>query len=127
MRRFIGIIFICIYLVSFMEGYQLFKLPVLVQHLKEHRKAEPGMSFYKFIRIHYIGPDIVYDDFQRDQHLPFRTADILIYQVTCIAKSDYAEPGITPPADPGRHFNGRYSSDISYITAFDIFQPPRCA
>ena len=74
MKRTAGIFLLSIYIFSFAEVHNLVKIPVLFQHFKEHKQEDPSISFWDFIKIHYMDPIVVDDDYQRDQQLPFRDA-----------------------------------------------------
>ena len=114
-----------IYLGSFSEIGQLFKLPKLVEHFEEHRLQEPSLSVLAFLKMHYKGVFSVDDDYKEDQRLPFRNSLCLAYVfVVCEAPKQLFAP--VPYSnlvdiffyinnDPAIHLWGHY----------DIFQPPR--
>lgn len=53
----------------------MLKLPVLVEHFKEHKAIEPEMTFVEFMTLHYNGDHLEDhpedDDYDQDQKLPF--------------------------------------------------------
>ena len=127
MRRVIATIFLAVFMLSATELVQLFKIPVLLHHFKEHRADDPSISFMQFIRLHYdkIVKD---DDYQEDQQLPFRDAEcagvITIItdvppQLIKFEQQEFAEK----PAKLYPKENPAYSHHFSNT----IFQPPRAA
>lgn len=48
------------------------KLPVLVQHFKEHRQLDGSLSLIGFLSMHYWGKHVDDNDQQRDNQLPFK-------------------------------------------------------
>lgn len=127
MKRIAGIFLLTIYLFSFAEVHNLVKIPVLFQHFKEHKQQDPSISFWDFIKIHYMDPIVVDDDYHRDQQLPFRDAgccqlvNISVFEMTPMT----VEIGSLP--EPPREFHHTDEQDNAQFTPFGIFQPPRCA
>jgi hypothetical protein len=57
-------------LISTTELYQLLKLPVLIEHYKEHKAQNTEMSFIDFLSLHY-NQEFAHDD--TDNKLPFKS------------------------------------------------------
>ena len=74
MRKWVSILFLSIIVLSHSELHQLLRIPVLIDHFKEHKKEDPSITFIQFIKLHY-DKIVVDDDYQRDQQLPFRDAN----------------------------------------------------
>lgn len=55
---------------------QLAKLPVLVEHFREHRCLDQRITFLDFLAMHYWGTDLNDDDDARDNQLPFKNDTI---------------------------------------------------
>lgn len=55
---------------------QFAKLPVLVEHFKEHKLRDAEITFIDFLAMHYWGKDIDDDDDSRDKQLPFKDQHI---------------------------------------------------
>jgi len=51
---------------------QLVKLPVLVQHYKEHKQRDQNVGLLDFLAMHYWGKDLDDNDQDRDDQLPFK-------------------------------------------------------
>ena len=51
---------------------QLWKLPTLIQHFKEHNQRDSKVSMAEFLSMHYWGKDINDNDQAQDQQLPFK-------------------------------------------------------
>lgn len=128
MKRIAGIFLLAIYMLSFAEFHNLLKVPVLFEHFREHRQLEPSISFFSFIKLHYLDPIVVDDDYQRDQQLPFR-GDTHCCMVTganaCECLSLSVE--IDKPAEATPEFHLYNEINKPQLISFDIFQPPRCA
>jgi len=127
MRRIISIFLLAIYTLCFSELPQLLKIPVLIQHYTEHKAGDPSISFFDFISIHYTGIIEMDADYQRDQQLPFRTTQCLVYSIS-ICEFPIMEM-IQHPAHViiENKFLLRNESNRSFLCTQDIFQPPRCA
>ena len=123
-NRRITIFFIILFTLAQTELHQLLKLPVLVEHFREHRQLDPSVSFFSYLKEHYHEHTVIDNDYQRDMQLPFKTADCLtalsflfeappsfeVERVMCVIRKEY---NIHP-----EYFPVRQSLD-------NIFQPPR--
>lgn len=111
-------------LVSQTPLQQVLKLPVLIEHFKEHKKETSSISFIEFIQLHYFSGNPKDDDYDRDQQLPFRS-DAVIVLDSSIEIPDYnfkvhplclykekSYPRMDITTLPSRH-------------SFDIWQPPK--
>lgn len=123
-KKALGILFISIYMLAFTEFNQLLKIPYMMEHFKKHKLADPDMTFGKFIKIHYIGPIIVTDDFQQDQQLPFRNADGHMMN-TSVCECNFITVHIVPPPPSTCEFHCYNEINKPQFSSFDIFQPPR--
>jgi len=107
------------------EIHQLFRLPALFEHYREHKSANHSLSFLQFLRIHYqrFEKD---GDYQRDQQLPFRDVNCaLVFMIITDA----------PPQQYGMQerehliretvFPKDSLSFAPQLFLSDIFQPPR--
>lgn len=114
-------------MLAFAECHQLLRLPYLVEHFKFHQKADPAITFSKFLNMHYLGPIIVDDDFTQDQQLPFRDVDshTLIGSVVCLSETPAIS--IDPPMTHHMEFKCFDEVNKTQFKAFEIFQPPRRA
>lgn len=127
MKRIGGILLISIYMLTFAGFNNLLKAPVLLSHFKEHRQLDPNISFWTFIKIHYVGPIIVDDDFQRDQQLPFRDAAFFLVAVNYACECPQTQIEIDGPGQSAIEFSDRYVFNKPIRAPYDIFQPPRRA
>jgi hypothetical protein len=111
-------------MLSFSELPQLLKMPVFIAHYHEHQVRDAGTTVWGFIKEHYQGKFIVDDDFQRDNQLPFRTANFVL-NTTVI----FAPPvPIELPESVSiykKEFTLSNDSDNLFSSLQDIFQPPR--
>jgi hypothetical protein len=123
-KRLTGILLLSLHILAFTECHQLLRIPYLMQHFLQHRAADPKMNFSAFIKIHYLGPVIVTDDFKQDQQLPFRSVDChMLNTAVCIYEPVTVE--IDPPAEIPSVFYCCNETNKPQFSSFDIFQPPR--
>ena len=74
-KKFITISLISLYLLGATEAYQLLKVPYLVEHYKTHKQFNKGLSFSKFIDMHYFTNQTYDSDYQQDMQLPFKSSN----------------------------------------------------
>jgi hypothetical protein len=72
MLRTLATVFLVSYLLCFTPARQLTRIPVLLEHYEEHKLENATLSFFQFLRIHYVDEVVVDDDYERDQELPLR-------------------------------------------------------
>ena len=75
MKKAIVLFLISLYLLGATESYQLLKLPFLVEHYKTHQQYDNGISFSKFIKMHYFQQQTYDSDYQQDMQLPFKSSN----------------------------------------------------
>jgi hypothetical protein len=128
MRKAIGIFFLLIVTLSYTELHQLLKLPVAIEHFREHRRTDPGISFSSFLLLHYFNGDKQDADYKRDMQLPFKSsADCSQLILLSLIIPSHSGITIQPPViDERNNFpvlqEGVYSCHLT-----DIWQPPRKA
>lgn len=124
-KRFAGILLISVYMFSFAEFHNLLKIPVLIEHFREHSQQDQHISFWSFIKLHYFDAYVIDDDYQEDRQLPFRDTDCGLVVNTSICEFAPVVIELHPPAEPVREFILSNEGHIPDFTSFDIFQPPR--
>ena len=126
LKKLIAILFLSIYVVSATELHELFKLPNLVAHFKEHQSEDKTTTLIDFLVQHYTSSDDGDGDKTKDMQLPFKsnhdggnitnTGFISFNNVQLAIKSAPIESEI---------YN-TYSSDfISSAYLSSIWQPPK--
>ncbi|NJO26062.1 MAG: hypothetical protein HC867_10325 [Bacteroidia bacterium] len=119
-----GHILLSIYMLSFSEVHQLLRLPILVEHFIEHRQIDHDISFLAFLKLHY-GKIEIDDDYQRDQQLPFRTAEF----GACNISSFWECPVVIEVQQQDFLFKQQFhlfnEDGEPLLSSADIFQPPR--
>ncbi len=75
MKRLGAVLLLCIYTAGATELEQLFRLPLLVQHYRIHKAANPEITIAQFLTIHYVGIQPFDDDYNEDMQLPFKQSD----------------------------------------------------
>ncbi|HEY0356761.1 MAG TPA: hypothetical protein VGC29_11180, partial [Flavisolibacter sp.] len=93
MRKISAIFFLTVILVSQTPLQQVLRIPLLISHFQEHNSIQKNISFIDFFRIHYLSGHPADDDFDRDEQLPFRSADIVIITGAVVIPLQ-SEPGI---------------------------------
>ena len=84
------------------------------------------MNFSTFIKIHYLRPVTITDDFLQDQQLPFRNMDCHTLSTTvCIYEPVAVE--IDLPVEVPLVFYCYNEINKPQFSSFGIFQPPRQA
>lgn len=73
MAKCISILLLSIYLFTVVQVNELFKVPIMLEHYKEHQQHDPSISMWKFICIHYMYGDVYDDDYSKDMKLPFKS------------------------------------------------------
>ncbi|MBE7171543.1 MAG: hypothetical protein INR73_13190 [Williamsia sp.] len=128
MRRISAILFLSLLLLTKTELCQLMKLPVLMEHFREHGEFYKDFSFLRFMREHYFNDDTKDPDYARDMQLPFKTnaGALLICNSHLITIPFHITLPTVPPAQPLLYHPHFHPSWIPAAHYNDIFQPPRC-
>lgn len=109
------------------ELAQLFKLPVLIQHYREHRVHDPHLAFLAFLDLHYAHGDVQDQDYARDRELPFKkyTGDCFSFTHIFLVELQYKI--VLPQATVQLTYPLRDNSLIRANFNDNIWQPPRQA
>lgn len=102
---------------------QLLRLPIFVQHLREHRAEDPGISIAAFVVEHYFSGNPVDDDYDRDMQLPFRAHDVVLISSTVVPNQ--VELPLAPPSYDQKVYPLLPEKDLQPSYPFSVFQPPR--
>lgn len=78
MKKIIAILFLSVYLLAVTRLNELLKLSVLVEHFNETEKNGSTVTFFQFLKMHYLTDDLNDKDNDRDMQLPFKSNDIYI-------------------------------------------------
>lgn len=109
-----------------METMELSKLPALIAHYTEHKKENPGISFWEFIVLHYENNRHHTEDHEKHSHLPFgaqhHDSSPLQVWYSCINFSIQlsTEPFRSKPINS-------YVNSVENHFLTSIWQPPRLA
>ena len=126
MKKVIVIFLTSLYLLGATEAYQLLKVPNLFEHYKTHQQFESGLSFSKFIHMHYFQTQTFDSDYQQDMELPFkssnRTVSLLNFVTLFAPKISIATAVLF--ADPKVYLHFDDDKNLS-MNHGNIFQPPR--
>lgn len=75
MKKQLSISFLLLYLLTTFNCFELLKLPILIEHYKEHKNLNKDIDFIDFMSIHYFSRTIIDDDYEKDTKLPFKSND----------------------------------------------------
>ena len=106
------------------ELYQLVKMPVLLEHYREHRAGE-GLDFVGFLQKHYFNGEQRSPDYERDMQLPFKTPSFISSISLLLAVPEQPIVGILPAPMKKVRVASRYEAGLPSTALQDIFQPPR--
>jgi len=117
-------IFLAIYLIGATELHQLLKMPLLLEHYKEHKLDNGNLSLISFIYQHYVGDDGNANDDQKDQNLPFKSAHFQMQNTVVFSVFKYELPKImVPQKQAGWPVMQSYS--LFSIALDALFRPPK--
>jgi hypothetical protein len=71
----LSILLLSAYLISSTEFSQMLKLPLLLEHLNEHKTLNEGTTLWSFMMMHYTNNDVKYADHDKDMQLPFKSKE----------------------------------------------------
>lgn len=77
---------------------QIFKLPLLIEHYREHRALNYTVTFFEFLAMHYGGNDNDPRDDAKDHSLPFKQFDQFVQLSAFPIGNRIQESRITLPA-----------------------------
>ena len=76
MKIFLSRFFLFIFILQNTAAGELLKLPLLVQHFEQHIAMHHNTTIYGFLKMHYIDPTVIDEDYAQDMQLPFKTIDL---------------------------------------------------
>lgn len=126
MKKFISILFIFVYLFSFQEFRQVFKLPTLVEHIVKHRIENGEFSLVNFLNHHYFSGNVMDNDYAQDQKLPFKQIDFTQFSTIVFVVESLSDLKIETPKRLFTENNKFFIYKNDFISEFQysIFQPP---
>lgn len=126
LKKLIPILLLSVYLSSFQEFRQTFKLPILMEHFINHQLVNHDYSLMGFFEHHYINKNLD-NDYDQDKKLPFRTYDF--NSVNTIPIFTFQELEDVIPRKPTTSITEKrnhyvYKKDFVTEFHYSIFQPP---
>jgi len=122
-KRLLALSLLILYINSNTEFHELLRMPVLIDHYKQHQQLVKDISFWEFLVMHYK-TDVAHDS--DDNQLPFKdpahsfTASILALPIPKIILQEKGP--ITQVVHLSSYSESFISSHLS-----KIFQPPKLA
>ena len=126
LKKLIPILLLSVYLISFQEFRQVFKLPVLIEHFVNHQLINKDYTLMGFFEHHYLDKNLD-NDYEQDKKLPFRTYDFstvsspLVFTFQGIEDFIPKKPKIVIFEKKAHYF---YKKDFISEFHYSIFQPP---
>ena len=119
-RKIILSILSLAFLISATELHELFRLPQLFAHFKDHCQEDPSMDLGQYIQLHYISTHPNDQDEEEDSELPFKETQVnhvdLVEVPMMMNLAVFISPEVvTIPCRIG----------IPLIQAYSIFRPPQ--
>jgi hypothetical protein len=128
LKKGIATLFLLTYLFTATEFNQLLKLPLLIEHFREHKQENKQITFLEFLSLHYKTTTIKDGDYEKDMKLPFKSQNDLFSAINAIhlfPNFDNLLNNITPISA-----SSYVNKSIHFIDSFainSIWQPPKSA
>ena len=128
LQKHLAILILFCYLCSATELSQLFKLPLLFEHYKEHQSEDPSLSFLTFLKLHYFDDmnNSQDNDSEKDMKLPFKHSNIssAFSMISTVQKSAVNFDSKWAAANENKN-TGKGQEFIPSQLLADIWQPPK--
>lgn len=126
MKKALAILLMSLYLLGATEAYQLLKVPYLFEHYKTHQQITKGLSFSKFIDMHYFTNQTYDSDYQQDMQLPFKSSNRAVSLLNFVSLF-IPKQGIQPLiiAEDSKVYTNFQDEKHSSNALKNIFQPPK--
>ncbi len=112
-------------MVSTTHIVEMVKLPFVISHYLEHRRADAQMSLLDFINLHYMKNQTRDADFDKDMKLPFKT---LVHDHTASQLYTPCIHFVTSASlelRPGEKVTPIYLASPGLSFASPVWQPPK--
>lgn len=103
---------------------QVLRLPILLEHYREHRADNKHLGLSAFIFLHYIGGHPKDADHDRDGQLPFLDKSEVLMSSTVVVPAQVVAD-FAPPVYEEHPYVPLCLTHLLPRHASDIFQPPR--
>ena len=126
LKKLIPIILLSVYLNSFQEFRQVFKLPILMEHFINHQLVNNDYTLMGFFEHHYVNKSLD-NDYKQDKKLPFRTYDFSTVSTPLVCTfQEFPEYIPKKPKTLITEKINHYFYKKNFISDFhySIFQPP---
>ncbi len=108
------------------EAIQLLKLPLILQHYKEHKATDNSMGFIRFIDIHYLHECPKAPDYSKDMQLPFKTVSRSMFSITSAivpSTTSIINQDLLFDMEQIKYYKQNQKLDSTFPS--NIWQPPR--
>lgn len=126
--RIIAIWFLALYAMSSPLGAQLMKIPIFIEHYREHQSQAPQISLLEFVQMHYFKKQHDGGDFQRDMQLPFKSISPNAMNFVCLIRATILPVDAAIQQDLASLKFPVFQEQLVSLGNFNtIWQPPRTA
>ncbi|MDX5437572.1 MAG: hypothetical protein LPK03_10280 [Pontibacter sp.] len=126
MKQSVAIVFLLVYLFAGSTLQQLMKVPVLLEHYREHKAMDQHISMLGFFTMHYLSGAVKDADYARDMQLPYKSAE----QASSPSPSVYIPPMfseliLSPPLLAQKDYPLLEETGTPTPFGCSIWQPPK--
>jgi len=121
LRKLLTISLLTLYLNSYTEVHELFRLPILLEHFSEHKQLVSDLTFWDFLVMHYK-TDVNHDS--TDDQLPFKVPGHSFTALSIALPAQKINLSETPLTVAIKHLFD-YKESYFGSSLDSIFQPPR--
>jgi len=126
LKRTLTILAFSVYLFGATDAYQFLKLPLFIKHFVIHQNENAELTLVGFIKIHYLDPLVIDDDFDQDMQLPFKTHETDGCMISAISIPIQKIAIEVPPIVVSPVvYSIMEESPYFFLPMVNIFQPPR--
>lgn len=98
----------------------------MFEHFAEHKNHDSGLSFMKFLKIHYDSKTLVDEDYDQDMKLPFKSDEGCInINLTAVISSPLSDLDLDPHVKETQTFFSYKESFLPSSFLSSIWQPPK--
>lgn len=126
-KKYLVYLLFSLYLISFSEVRQMAKLPLLIEHFISHENKDHSLTFWGFIKMHYLDVQVQDGDYEQDMQLPFKKRDFSIVSLNMVTPPKNVEFSFEPKVLTFKKEVSNFNySEKFYPSVFQkIWQPPK--
>jgi len=125
MRKLLAIAFLSLYMFSSTECFELFKLPVLIDHFYNHKEEDKSINLWTFLCMHYAHGDVNDSDRDEDMKLPFKSIDNSSFSAITLIPNNNFDLVTIKLKKEDKVKNNFYRNCFISSSHSSIWQPPK--